>query len=238
MKRTTFFLSAVLTLIAAIGTAKSQTDESRPTIRVTGRATINLAPDELSMTVSIVREDGDPKKAVADYRATRESVLRILRQYKTGDTNVTEHGLRFSKQTDRNYQTGQIRRVYYRAEVLRDSTNYPDLVLALTGMEGVSLSSVGYRSSKEIETKRKARLQAVEAARTKAKEMAAVYGAKLGKVLLISENQPAMPFGSTPPVIANRLDEAGGALDSQLVVSNELIQITAAVYVEFELVQE
>lgn len=243
MKRTLQILrsAAVLIVIGVAALRAQQQEEPTPRIQVTGTATINLVPDELAMQIRIVNENADAEKAVDAYRKTREDVLAALRKYKVGDTNIIERGLSFTRQIERNYETGKIIRQYYRASttidvVLRNFDVYPDLVVELTGMPGVELGSVSYSSSREIQTRGQARIQAMEAAQEKARAMAAVVGATLGKPLLITENVYT-PY--TPVQVSNRLyaGDGEGYADaaSPLVVSDDAIQVVASVYVEFEL---
>ena len=233
-------LIAIALLIPALAVA--QTEDRPPRIEVNGTATLYLTPDQLTLTVSLVQTDPKSDKAIAAYRRTRESILSTLRTYRVGDTNITESGLAFSKVVERDYKSGNIREEYYRAGTsmqltLRDLNRYPELVVSLTEIPGVSLGSVSYGSSKAIETRHKARLQAVAEARRKAEVMAAVYGIALGKVLVMREN----PSHSFQPVnfLENSVASMGRdvADDSQLVAGSEAIKVTASVYVEFALQQ-
>lgn len=233
-------LAAMTILFPALATA--QTEDRPHRIEVNGTATLYLTPDQLTLTISLVQTDPKSDKAIAAYRRTRESILSTLRTYRVGDTNITESGLAFSKVTERDYKSGNIREEYYRASTslqltLRDLDRYPELVVSLTEIPGVSLGSVSYNSSRAVETRHKARLQAVAEARRKAEAMAAVYGITLGPVLVMRENSP-YTFQSVN-LLENSVAGMGRdvADDSQLATGSEAIKITASVYVEFELKQ-
>ena len=219
----------------------AQTEEHTPQIHVNGTAVLYLTPDELTMQISLLQDNKKAQTAIKKYRAIRDSLLSVLRAFKVGDTNITESGLSFSKITERNHKSGKVSKEYYRARTsatvtLRNLEVYPELVISLSDIPGISLGSVQYGSSKTVETRHKARLNAVAAARKKAEEMAAVYGATLGEVLLMKENTPQYP-GRNLNLVSNTigfdLDEA--STYSPLVVANDAIQISASVYVEFEL---
>lgn len=193
------------------------------------------------MGITIRHENPDAKKTVEAYRSVREKVLAALRKFNVADTAIVERGLSFEKQTERDYKTGRITREYYQATttiniVMQRFDLYPDLVIELTSLPGVELGYVSYRSSKEIETRQKARIQATEAAKKKANEMAAVCGAKIGEPLLIRENNPNTPYLPIQSNTVYRLDEERGDIGaSALVVSSDAIRITVSVYVEFAL---
>lgn len=246
MKRRTHFLlsisSFLFLLLGYVSMTAQNAQEPRPRIQVTGTATISLAPDELTMNVAIRHENSDAKKTVEAYRSTREQVLSTLRKFGVADTNITEQGLSFVKQTERDYKTGRVTREYYQAAttiniVVRKFDTYPDLVIALSSLPGVELGYVSYRSSKEIETRQKARIQAMEAAKKKATDMAAVCDAKLGEPLLITENNTSNPYAPVQSNVAygGIAEERDVLSNSSLVVSSDAIQVRASVYVEFAL---
>lgn len=234
--------SLLFLFLLSAGTLRAQNaEEPRPRIEVTGTATITLAPDELTMGITIRHENPDAKKTVEAYRAVREKVLATLRKFNVADSNIIERGLSFEKRTERDYKTGRVTREYYQAAttiniVMRRFDLYPDLVIELTSLPGVELGYVSYRSSKEIETRQKARIQAMEAAKKKANDMAAVCAAKLGEPLLIRENNPNTPYLPVQSNTIYGLDEERGDIGaSALVVSSDAIRVTVSVYVEFAL---
>ncbi len=231
-------------LLAATVAANAQTAAERvPQIHVNGTAVLYLTPDELTLQIILLHDNPKAKAAVEEYGTMRDSLLSTLRAFSVGDTNITESGMHFSKVTERDYNSGKVTEEFYRARTtvsitLRNMETYPELIVNLSNIPGISIGSVQYGSSKAVETRHKARLEAVAAARKKAEEMAAVYGATLGKVLLIEENTSTYSGGNIN-FAANTIGDfgiRGGRTDAaSLIVADDAIQISASVYVEFEL---
>lgn len=229
-----------LSLFSTLALRAQAPETGQPKIQVTGTATLNLVPDELAMNITIRHDNANAKKAMEEYRASREGVLAALRAAKTGDTNITENGLSFSKRTERDYKSGRVSREYYAATtairvVLKDFASYPELVMELAAIPGVEIGSVRYRSSKETEIRQKGRIEAMEAAKKKAGEMAAVCGATLGRPLFIREETPSPFFNGATNAYVAQGAIANNAVMSELIVSDEAIVMRVSVYVEFAL---
>lgn len=235
-----YYAIITLLLAATVATNGQTAAERIPQIHVNGTAVLHLTPDELTLEIILLQDNPKAKAAVEEYGIMRDSLLSTLRAFNVGDTNITESGMHFSKVTERDYQSGKVTKEFYRARTtiaitLRNLETYPGLVVNLSNIPGITISSVQYGSSKAVETRHKARLEAVVAARKKAEAMAAVYGATLGKVLLMEENISTYP-GRNLNLTANSIglyEDVEYA--SPLVVASDAIQISASVYVEFEL---
>ena len=246
MNTKNLFTLVIISILSSSTTLFSQPEESVRRVQVTGTSTITLTPDELALNLSIRHEHKEGSVAVENYESSRTQVLEKLKAFGIPDTTITELGLRFgqfTKRIDRPHpREDEFKELYYAesriSATMYDFNQYPNLMVELTKIPGISIREVSYQSSKSLETKRKARIQAVEVAREKAEEMAAVYNARVGKPLLISENsyRPSVFSGNT--LMSNTINSDHSLhRDSGLMVSNDLIQITASVYVEFELVE-
>ena len=236
------FLPIVATMLFVFSTFFAQDSHAQsdkiPSITVTGTSTITLRPDELLIYITIRHESKKGKEAVEAYRNSRVQLMEMLKKYAIADSTITESGMRFGKFSEWLDNVRREEKFYAESTVqatVYDFEKYPDLAIALTEIPGINLDGSSYQSSRTIEVRHTARLQALAEARKKAEAMAAVYGAKLGKTLHIIENSGNSifnPYSNTIGMYGEGYDRVS---ESGLIVSDSFIEVTASVSVEFEL---
>ena len=220
----------------------SQTPETTPRIQVTGTSTMTLSPNELVMTIRIRHEEKKGATAVSSYESTRSRVIDTLSKYGVPDSTITESGMQFGTYIKRLQYDQKGEELFYAQSTFTasvfDFENYPKLAVALTEIPGTNLERSWYANDSIISLRHKARLQAVKDAREKAEAMAAVYGAKLGRPLLIQEHYVNEPYQG---LMANSLRYSPDGFDQEysspgLMVASDYLNVTVTVYVEFELI--
>jgi uncharacterized protein YggE len=150
-----------------------------------------VVPDEAEFTIATQVFDKDASRAKAENQRRMSAVLGILKSAGVDPKDMQTEGMELTTRYKKDNDTKEI--VGFVAEdkvnvKLRDLAKAEEIMRQSIAAGATSISSLDYKSSKILEHRRTARKMALEAARAKAEEMAGVLGAKLGKVLLISEN--------------------------------------------------
>lgn len=161
-------------------------------ISVTGTVQTKVAPDQILWSVSLTDTDKDMRvaKAASDERVKAVVALREKLGVKEGDFETGPVSIRREYEQDDRGRRGAFkhfvvnRSVTIRQRDLKRFDEFLDALVASTEME-VGFS---YESSNMHEVRAETRLKALAEAREKAKKMAGVAGAKLGKVLTIDEH--------------------------------------------------
>ncbi|MGE3800326.1 MAG: SIMPL domain-containing protein [Candidatus Kapaibacterium sp.] len=235
-------ISFTLLLIASTSPVLlSQTESPTPKITVTGTSTITIAPNEQMLSVRIRHEDKKGSEAVSRYQTTRSQIIDTLKKYGVPDSTISESGMQFGTYIKRLQYNDDGEELFFAQSTftasLFDFKKYPSLAVALTEIPGTFLEQAQFKNDSSTQVRHEARLQAVKEARKKAEAMAAIYGANLGRPILIQENYSGNQWNSV-----SNLNIRGGRgndsyADPGLMVANDYLSITASVYVEFELVE-
>ena len=213
----------------------------QPTIQVSGKAQIRVAPDLVDMRFKV---DLTGKELLSTQNEQKTRIAAVIAALKKAGI------------ADKDLQTDQVS-IYplypdvreehepngYRVSrsvscTLRDLTKFDDVLTTalragVTGVEGFSFRTSDLRQHRDA-----ARITAVKAAREKAVLLATELGAKVGRALTVIEDQPTMGFGGLewepPQIPQNAIGRySGGESEGGFAVGQ--IGISATVYVTFAL---
>jgi uncharacterized protein len=155
-------------------------------IEVTGSATIEVIPDLLDWSINITEETNDIQSAKKTVESSTAEILEYLKSIGIKEEKVTTSGLRITK----NYQyDAKTKKYTVKNDIWFESAAdaYQKIADYIILIEDVYISFTNLKSSKEIEIRKQARVNALVAAKEKAEAMAAVFGKTIGDPLLISE---------------------------------------------------
>lgn len=237
MKRIAVAVFAVLLLPVA---GKAQTAEERPlrTISVAGTVEVQTAPDQIVWWVGLTHLDKDlfAAKRRNELRLKALLVVREKLGLEEGDIETGPLSIRREYQRDERGNRGDFKYFVVSRSVTirqRDLKRFDEFLDAICG-PGDAEVEFRFESSRIHQVRADTRLKALRAAKEKAAAMAAVVGAKLGKVVTVNEYlqgessraifSNAAYFESRPPV-----DVATGTF----VPGSIPVQVT--VYATFEL---
>lgn len=226
--RKSLLIITILTLWAAAAVAQ---DEPARTVTVVGTASTEIMADNVAwyLTVTVKDNDQDQLRTQADEillqvtaTASRLGVdhddivlgkVTINMRYKQKDRRESD---KFS-----HYELSQ------RISIIqKDIGQYDEYWQELTAIEGVRVSQNFFTSQLEL-TRRQLRIDALNAAKQKAEDLAAVVGGSVGRALSISDFKPS----STQIDNYNVSYLTGSVMNAR----PEKIEVTARVYVVFEL---
>jgi hypothetical protein len=207
-----------------------------PGVITTGDATVKVKPDIAILSVGATAQAATAAEAQA---LVAERIGKILAAAKTlgiADKDTKTAG--YSIQPQYSYPRGgdvqqPPRIVGYQAMqmvslTLRKVDDAGKALDALVRNEGATNASVRFALDDEKPTQAEARRLAIEDARAKADAMARTAGVKLGKVLSISDQSPAVPYRGLEKFAAA---QPAPAADSQIPVGD--LEIVIRVQVQF-----
>ncbi len=195
---------------SAVGQGSSS---ERPRVLVNGIATLEVIPDVADITVRLEIERASPRDAVQAVRAEQDALVAALNEDGIAGEHLRISHIGVSPEYDTIARVSQIRG--YSASVsfvasVDDFTRLGDVLERVSGFQVKHLST-RFRSTELPAKKRALRTKALEAARAKAEQSAAVMGVQLGGVLSIEEtsrnDRPG--WGAVGNVISNEYVNAG-----------------------------
>lgn len=167
-------------------------------ITTTGEATVYVQPDHVQLTFGIQTRDRDIVKArQLNMERVRKSLDVALgagvapRDLQTDQLTI-EPRWRWSNEDEGDFLHYRVRNSF--VVTLRDTTLVDDLITSqlLAGVDTVH--SVDFQTSDVKKYREQAREMAAKAAREKADKLAAALGAKVARVVTISEGQTGTPY--------------------------------------------
>jgi len=215
--------------------SKAQECCARPRlIAVTGTAEVNVAPDEVVLSVGIETRDKDLALAKSQHDSRVKKIIAETRNAGVDSKDIQTSALQMSG----DYSEEKVPR-FLAYEVtqtivitLRDLTKYENLMTQLL-QNGVNrINSVNFLIANDRKYRDEARLKAIRTAKEKAIAMAAELGQTIGKPWEINENTAnanyRLAYANTA---VNGLDKRA---DESTVAPGE-VTIRASVSVSFQL---
>jgi uncharacterized protein YggE len=215
LTKTTFGLAVGLISLLATVAADAE-DHPVRSVSVSGTVEIKAAPDQVLWQISLTATDPDLTKAKtrSDQQAKAVVSLQPKLGIGKGDLQTGLISVISEYERDQRGQRGAFkdfvvsRSITIRERDLKRFDEYLSTLLASTDMEVF----MNYESSRILEIRAEARLKALRAAKEKAAAMADALGAKLGRVLTVSEQSSAEPWRS-PASNANFVQTSTPAAD-------------------------
>lgn len=192
------FRYIIFTIIALSAVASAQNIDQNPTVSVTGTAEINVVPDCAVFSMSVEKINKDIQAAKAENDKSVAQILALSKTYSIEDKNVKTDFIRVAKSYEWIGTGADRKRVFIGYSVSKSVTiKLDDLKkfeaffsdLLKTGLTEVR--GVHFESSDFLKHKKDARIQAIQAAKAKAEELAEALGQSIGKALVINENSDA-----------------------------------------------
>lgn len=211
----------------------AQENNQRSLVNVTGEGTVKVEPDEV-LIKSRIEHEGDSAEEVK--RKNDEVVDKVIRYLKSQDVNekdIKTDYVNLNKRYDYNEKTHSYVANQAISIRLRDIENYERIMKGLLENGLNRIDGIQFKSSEIEKYENEARKKAVLNAKSKAEQLAAPLGQRIGKAVSISE----MDYNNVQPFY--RMEEAvamssakGG---SQQTIAPGEMEITIKVNIGFEL---
>lgn len=200
-------------------------------IEVTGNAEIKIEPDMLEMSVNINVDHDELSIAKRQNDESTSKVLAVLKKLNINDKDIRTSGINMQKVKD-TYKNKEYFTVNNSVEFrTADIKLYEAITQDLINIDNVYIQNTQLSSTKAIETRVKAREDALLAAKKKAEEMAAVLNMSIGSPVMITENQASYypnPFNNVSYNLQPVMDES-----SAEIFKSGMVSISSSVKVVF-----
>lgn len=229
-------LIAPLFLVASFTAAVAQDSLPRPRlISIVGTAKINVAPDEVILSLSAESRDKVLTTAKEQNDASAKKVMALASEVGIGSKDIRTSALRMNPmysddRTPRflDYEVSQ--RIVI---TLKDLTKYETLMTRLLEAGITRVNGISFQVDQTRKYKDEARTKALQAAKEKAIAMAAELGQTVGKPWEISEQSSDNPYyGMLANSISNNSEPAE---PQESTVAPGQVTISASVRVSFQL---
>jgi uncharacterized protein len=192
----------ILAFISMVSLALSaQEIAQQPYISVSGEGIIKVMPDRVLIHTGIENTGKDAKEVKNLNDATIDKVIKFLKNFgiQSQDYQTTQVRL------FRSYDSDKKRNVFKASQTLKitlkDVSKYDELMIGLMDQGINQIQGIEFTSSEMEKHKAEARKQAVLQAKKKAEDYVSVLGQKVGKALLIDEQN----IGMFPPMYRNAI---------------------------------
>lgn len=229
----------VLSLLVMMSSQTLRGEEaSMRSISVSGTVDTKVAPDQIVWQISLTAADANLAKAKARSDEQAKAVVALQKKLAIGAGDLQTGVVTVYREYDRgprgergNFKEFVVTRgITIRERDLQRFDEFLDALLSSSDME----ASFVFESSKFQEIRSESRLKALHVAKEKAVGMAEALGAKLGKVLTISEHAITEP-GRNPMSNTSYVQSTVAPDATTETFVPGAISISASVNVTFEL---
>ncbi len=185
-------LIAFVTLIMGLSFEVQAADSARM-ISVSGHAEVEATPDRARVSAGVVSQAASASEAVDQNSAAMRGVFAALQAAGVAEADIKTSGFNVSPVFDQVEGRGQARRIVgYRATntvtaLVRTTATVGDTLDALIKGSANTLHGVNFFVAPDEAVQDRLRVAAVKDAQRKAAMMAEAAGARLGRVMTISE---------------------------------------------------
>jgi len=209
------------------------------TITVTGDATVNAAPDEATITLSVETDGSDPTTALDNNSKSIQKVLDRLKAEGVAESAIQTSNVSLYPIRTYDPQTGKESLTGYRAQnavtvTLKEAAVVGKILAASVETGATNVSGPVWRLTEDSAAVTEALKKAVANAQAKAQTLAEAGGVKVGQVVMMTEGAVEVPI---VPVYMGLGKGEAAAADSlaQAPISAGTLDVTATVTITYAL---
>jgi hypothetical protein len=188
-----------------------------PTVAVRGQATIEAQPELAVLTLTIEAHGHDRRSAMDLLTQRARSVADVVDRFETGLERSETSRLHVYPELD-NRRTEKVRRYVGRSSTsltVHDFGMLSDLLIAASSIDLVAIDGPWWRLRPTSDVYRQARLAAAEDAKTRARDYAEAFGARIVGLIEIADlgmsQQQAQPQPAGGALLSMAAARDGGA---------------------------
>ncbi|MDD5032283.1 MAG: SIMPL domain-containing protein [Patescibacteria group bacterium] len=212
-------------------------EEQRHSIMVTGEGEVIGVPDIAKVQLGYNVEKKTVAEAQKDNTEKMNAVIKKLKDdFKIDEKDIKtvnysiypQYDWSKGKQTFRGYEVSQNLEVK-----VREMEKVSQILDAAGGLGLNQIGSLSFEVDNEETLKQEARIKAIEAAKTKAEDLAKVAGVKLGRIISFSESgNNYIPVAYSSYKATDEALGMGGGVSPEIQAGSSEIKITATVEYE------
>lgn len=227
MKKLVTLAASVLFGMAAF----AQMPQQLPLITVNGEGKVKVAPDQVSINVSVESKGSKAADVKKENDAKIDAVIKFIKKSGIADADFKTQRVYLNDEYDYDKKKHNYVATQTISILVKDLNKYDPLMEGLVDQGVNNISGIEFRSSKTEALKSEARKKAIEDARKKATDFTSALGQGLGMAFSVTDNSlidyPRPMYEMRAMALAK--DVMGG---NETLAAGE-IEITANVNVSF-----
>ncbi|MBI2573535.1 SIMPL domain-containing protein [Candidatus Woesearchaeota archaeon] len=224
---------------AVVGNTQAGEEQRLNTVSVTGVAEEKVMPDQAILRLAVMTESLTAANAEEENSLKMNRVMKALRDKGIAEKDIVTEYYNLYPYQNYNYQTGRSEEKGFRAQhtlrvTVRDIAKAGEImdVAVSAGVTNVDSVSFSLTDDKEKQLREELIGQAASKARERANLLVDALGAKVGKVVAVSETGYQPPIYYARDMVAMKA-EAGSAPNAVPTITPEEITVSVQINVEF-----
>ena len=177
-------------LFALLNTLQASIADT-PHISVTGTAEIKTIPDQMIWNITVTTKNPSASEVGKLHERNVSDAIDFVKNHGVEEKNIQTSNMRLDEnwvyRSKSNVMEGYLATttIVFKSE---DFATYTDLWIGLSGLETAKIGGVYFDTSKRQDLQNQARLQAAQAAKSKAEALTSALGSTLHEALTIEED--------------------------------------------------
>ncbi|MFV8337113.1 SIMPL domain-containing protein [Flavobacterium sp. RSP29] len=226
MKKALLILSVLF-----ISMSYGQEVKQVPQINVSGEGKVKVIPDQATIAVTVETKGNNAKDIKKQNDEKIEAVLKFIKKMNLAPADYKTQRVSLNPQYDYEKKKHSYNATQTIEILLRDLSNYDELMEGLVDQGINRIDAVTFQSSKLAQYQSEARKVAMKDAKLKAEDYVSVLGQKVGRAMTISDN--SQTYYPQPMYAAMKTMEMSDASAPRQTLAVGEINITANVTVSF-----
>ncbi|MFV8373324.1 SIMPL domain-containing protein [Flavobacterium sp. LB2P74] len=226
MKKALLILSVLF-----ISMSYGQEVKQVPQINVSGEGKVKVIPDQATIAVTVETKGNNAKDVKKQNDEKIEAVLKFIKKMNLAPVDYKTQRVSLNPQYDYEKKKHSYNATQTIEILLRDLSNYDELMEGLVDQGINRIDAVTFQSSKLAQYQSEARKLAMKDAKLKAEDYVSLLGQKVGRAMTISDN--SQTYYPQPMYAAMKTMEMSDASAPRQTLAVGEINITANVTVSF-----
>ncbi|MFV8393368.1 SIMPL domain-containing protein [Flavobacterium sp. LB2P6] len=226
MKKALLILSVLF-----ISMSYGQEVKQVPQINVSGEGKVKVIPDQATIAVTVETKGNNAKDVKKQNDEKIEAVLKFIKKMNLAPADYKTQRVSLNPQYDYEKKKHSYNATQTIEILLRDLSNYDELMEGLVDQGINRIDAVTFQSSKLAQYQSEARKLAMKDAKLKVEDYVSVLGQKVGRAMTISDN--SQTYYPQPMYAAMKTMEMSDASAPRQTLAVGEINITANVTVSF-----
>ena len=202
-----------------------------PQINVNGEGKVKVVPDQATIAATVETKGNNAKEVKKQNDEKIDAILKFIKKMNLAPADFKTQRVSLNPQ----YDYEKKKHSYYATQtieiLLRDLSNYDELMEGLVNQGINRIDNVTFQSSKMKQYESEARKLAMKEAKLKAEDYVSVLGQKVGRALTISDN--SQTYYPQPMYVGMKTMQSNDMCASRETLAAGEITITATVTVNF-----
>ena len=202
-----------------------------PQIHVNGAGKVKVVPDQATIAATVETKGNNAKEVKKQNDEKIDAILKFIKKMNLAPADFKTQRVSLNPQYDYEKKKHSYNATQTIEILLRDLSNYDELMEGLVNQGINRIDNVTFQSSKMKQYESEARKLAMKEAKLKAEDYVSVLGQKVGRALTISDN--SQTYYPQPMYVGMKTMQSNDMSAPRETLAAGEITITATVTVNF-----